>query len=147
MKPIPAGNNGDNYSVNLTKIVKGAGINVSGAALGKTIVFFNTLFLARFLTTADLGLYFLGFSIITVGTTIALMGLRIGMVRFVSIYSGRRDFESTVGTVVTAAGITLVSSIFVTLVLLITNEWLCTSIFDKPGLAAVLGIFIFCNPL
>ena len=146
MKKIMIGKNEIIYSSNLEKVAKGAGINLSGSILGKAIVFINTLLLAKLLTTSELGVFFLGLSITTITTIMALMGLRIGTIRFVSIYSAKDDLDSVIGTVLTAAVITFLCSIVVALVLFATRDWLSTSVFGKPDLAGVLFIFLFAVP-
>lgn len=141
------GNNGIKYSGNLTKIIRGAGVNLSGSIFGRVILLIHTLLLARLLTTSELGLYFLGLTITYVLTMIGLMGLQSGVIRFVSIYSGKADLDSILGILVSALVITLVSSIFIALLLLAGRDWISRCIFVEPRLTNVLGIFVFAIPI
>ncbi|MHB9053002.1 MAG: flippase [Thermoleophilia bacterium] len=72
----------------LPRLAKGAMINLTGAAGRTVLLYAYTLLLARMLSVGDLGEYFLLFTIINIVGLVSTIGLDVGVVRFVSIYSG-----------------------------------------------------------
>ena len=147
MKRIMIGRNNAEYSSSLRQITKGTGIRLGGSVFGRAVFFVNTLLLAKMLTTADLGLYFLSFGITFVATIFGLMGLRLGVVRFVSVYNGQSNSDAVLGTVLLSLALTLISSSLITLLLFAARDWISTSVFGEPHLADILGIFVFGIPI
>ena len=72
----------EEYFGDLSKITKGAGVTLSGNMAGKALLFFYTIFLAKVLGTGDLGIYFLGITIVRLLTILANLGLGAGVVRY-----------------------------------------------------------------
>lgn len=72
----------------LPRLAKGAMINLTGAAGRTVLLYAYTLLLARMLSVNDLGEYFLMFTIINFLGLVSTIGLDVGVVRYVSIYTG-----------------------------------------------------------
>ena len=64
------------YLNELPTIARGAGILFLGALIGKMLAFFFNIFIARMLTPGELGLYYLGLTLISLLGTFALFGFR-----------------------------------------------------------------------
>jgi O-antigen/teichoic acid export membrane protein len=69
-------------------LAKGAMINFAGALVRMVLVFGYTLLLARMLHVNELGQFFLMFTIVQILSSAALLGLDLGVVRFVAIFIG-----------------------------------------------------------
>jgi len=134
------------YLSDLSKITKGAGITLGGSISGKALLFFYTIFLAKVLGTGDLGLYFLGLTIIRSLTILANLGLGAGVVRYVAIYQGRSDFSRMKGTVLSSAVITVIPSLILTSLMFLVGDFIATFIFHKPDLGSVIKLFAIAIP-
>lgn len=136
----------DDYVSDLLKITKGAGINLAGIVGGKGLFFLYTLFLVRVLKIDDLGLYFLGVTIVSFIAVLCNLGLNTGVTRFVSIYNSRGELDKLKGTVFTSSIITVLVSIVGISGLLFSSDFLATRIFHKPQLAPVLTLLSLSIP-
>ena len=134
------------YLSDLSKITKGAGINLAGMIGGKGLLFFYTIFLARVLGVGDLGLYFLGITIVGFLAVLSNLGLNIGVTRFVAIYHGRNDPHRMKGTVLISAAITLLPSLLMVCLIFLLGDIIATSIFHKPELGKVIKLLSLSIP-
>ena len=134
------------YLSDLSKITKGAGINLVGMIGGKGLLFFYTIFLARVLGVGDLGLYFLGITIVGFLAVLSNLGLNIGVTRFVAIYNSRKDFRRLKGTVQISAVITLLPSLIIMCLIFLLGDFIATSIFHKPELGKVIKLLSLSIP-
>ncbi len=134
------------YLTDLSKLTKGAGINFCGMIGGKGLLFFYTIFLARVLGTNDLGLYFLGITIVGFLGTLSNLGLNVGVTRFVAIYNARKDSCRLKGTVQISAVITLLPSLIIMCSIFLLGDFIANSIFHKPELGRVIKILSLSIP-
>jgi O-antigen/teichoic acid export membrane protein len=79
----------------LPHVAKGATINFSGAIVRMVLLYGYTLLLAWLLPASELGQYFLMFTIINILGLVSVAGLDLGVVHYVSIFTGRGDFRKT----------------------------------------------------
>ncbi|MCL5883279.1 MAG: flippase [Actinobacteria bacterium] len=77
----------------LPHVAKGAMINFSGTISRAMLVYVYTFVLARMLSADELGQYFLIFTIINLLGAAAIVGLDMGVVRYVSLYAGQRNYN------------------------------------------------------
>lgn len=136
----------EDYFSSLSKITKGAGINLAGMIGGKGLLFFYTIFLARVLGVGDLGLYFLGITIVGLLAVLSNLGLSIGVTRFVAIYNGRNDFRRLKGTVQISVVITLLPSLIMVGIIFLLGDVVSTFIFHKPELGKVIKLLSLSIP-
>ncbi len=134
------------YLSDLSKIIKGAGINLGGMIGRNGLFFFYTIFLARVLEIGDLGLYFLGVTIVGFLAVLSNLGLNVGVTRFVAIYNSRKDFRRLKGTVQISAAITLLPSLITMCLIFLLGDLIATSIFHKPELGKVIKILSLSIP-
>jgi len=132
--------------MDLSQVGKGAGITFSGTMIGKGLLIVYTLLLARVLSTTELGIYFLGMTIVRTLAIIATLGLGAGLVRHVAIYQGKGDFSKIKGTVLFAAKITLLNSIALVLLVWLTGDIIATRFFGKPELSVILKALAISIP-
>ena len=131
--------------VDLSTLTKGASVNLVGGLFGKTLLFFLTLFIARLLGAEGCGIYFLGISLITFLIYVSLIGLEIGVLRFVSIFNGKNDLAGIKGTICSSLIIVFCSSLVISIFLYLASD-LVAGIFKKPELGPVLAILAFAIP-
>ena len=137
---------GNSNLSDLSKITREAGITLGGSIGGKGLLFLYTIFLAKVLGPSDLGLYFLGITIIGFLTVLATMGLNAGVVRFVALYNGKNDRSRTKGTILISAALTLVPSLIMVGIILLVGDLIATYIFHKPELGTVIKLLSLAIP-
>ncbi len=120
---------------------------LSGSLLGKVLMFCLTLLLARLLTVGDVGLYFICFSAVTVLSVISTTGMRIGVVRFISIYNGKFDTASMRGTVIIGLIFTFCISTIIVVLLTIYEDLIVYTVYNNADLKQIFGIFVACIPI
>ncbi|MDZ7861101.1 MAG: flippase [Candidatus Krumholzibacteriota bacterium] len=128
------------------KTAKGGGILFIGGVIGKGINFLLQILLGRVLGTATYGLYALGHTIISIVQTISVLGLHEATVRFVALYKGEGNKARVKGTLILSLTISLISSIFISILLFILAKFISVHAFNKPNLAGVLRIFSISLP-
>jgi O-antigen/teichoic acid export membrane protein len=130
----------------LPKLLKGAVMTLSGNMSGKALLFILTLYIARSLGSGEVGIYFLGLTLIHVLAIIALSGLDVGIVRYVAIYSGRGDSQRVKGTILSAVSITFVLSWLLTGVAFAASDYCSVHLFHKPELGKILKLLSLSIP-
>lgn len=96
--------------------------------------------LARLLTPAELGAYFLAYSVIGMCTALGALGLTGAVVRFVAESIGLDQYERARGAVRLSLRFGLLGALAVSLVYLLFGSKLVAELFDSPALAAVAGV-------
>lgn len=137
---------GDDKRPRILDIAEGGGIVLIGGVLGRAIVFVYNLFLARAIGAEGLGLFTIGLAVATIASTLALLGLNQGIVRFGAIYLTRDEKAKLKDTLVRSSIISLAAAIIVTLGLLALAPWLSSNAFDAPYLAPVLALLALTIP-
>jgi len=132
--------------VSLRKIAKGAGIAFTGIFIGLTLGYLSRMVIARWLGAFDYGLICLGFAAMTIGATLASVGLPAGIQRYVSFYRGKEDPGRIKGTILGALKISLPLSIVFALLFFFGADWLCLHFFHNSDLAPILRIFAIGIP-
>jgi O-antigen/teichoic acid export membrane protein len=100
----------------------------------------TTVLLSRLLAPQDLGTYFLAFNVVVLGASIATLGLNQTVVRFVAESMGSNQPWRAQRVVNLVFRLGLLGILCVATVYLLLGDFLGTSIFHTPSLAAVTGL-------
>lgn len=100
----------------------------------------SSALLARLLTPGALGTYFLAYSILNVGTSLAALGLTGTVVRLVAQNMGLNLFGRVRRVISVVLGVGALGSLGVGLAYLLFGEDLARIVFDAPALAAITGL-------
>ena len=131
----------------LTKqVAKGGIIAFGGNVIGKVFGLALNIMLGRMLGAGGYGLYALGMSVMGIVQSVASLGLSSGVVRFSAMYHGEGDKARIKGTILAALGISIISSIVVSLILFVCANMIASRLFDKPQLTWILKIFALAIP-
>jgi O-antigen/teichoic acid export membrane protein len=136
----------EHYFHKLMQIVKGTSINFFGSIASHVLGFLYVFLLTKFLNTRDLGLYYLGFTIISFMGIISVAGTEAGILRFVSIYHGCKDPNRMRGTLSGAFIFVIPLSLVLALVLFFFSGIISNNIFSKPDMVSVLKVFSIYLP-
>ena len=134
-------------TVDFTKeVAKGGGIAFIGSIFGKVAGFGLQVLLGRVLGSGAYGLYALGTSVTGIAQSFASLGLNLGVVRYGAMYYGERDDTRVKGTILSALGISLVSSVLVAILLFAFSSVVAQKFFQEPSLTWVLRVFALALP-
>ena len=124
----------------LRKIVKGAGFVLIGTLIGRAFGYGSRLIIAR-LGASDYGLVALGFAVMSIAATLSMVGMKQGVIRYVSFYKGKEDKGRIKGTIISALKITLPLSLTVSFILFWYASWISIHVFHDANLTPILRIF------
>lgn len=96
--------------------------------------------LARLLSPAELGAYFLAYSVVGICAGLGAMGLTKAVVRFVAESVGLEQYDIARRSIKLALSFGSLGAVTMGLVYLIFGGSLVNSLFDSPALAAVAGV-------
>ncbi|MDI6886785.1 MAG: oligosaccharide flippase family protein [archaeon] len=130
----------------LRKIVKGAGIAFIGTGIGMFFAYLGMMIVARFLGPTDLGLISLASAIATIASTVVMIGMPEGVVRYVSFYRGRNDQGRIKGVIVSAFKVVLPLGIIASILLFLFADLISMRAFHDTNLTPILRIFSFSVP-
>jgi len=126
---------------------KGGGIAFAGMLFAYISRFVFGIVVARMIGAEQWGLYALGLTVATIVSTMALLGLQTGVVRYVPIAVRQRDEAGLWGIIqVSIALPALLGLIFATIVFLLA-EPLAKQAFNEPDLEPVLRLISLSIPL
>ena len=130
----------------LRKIAKGAGIGFTGTLIGMAFGYLSRMIIAKFLGASDYGLISLGFGVMTITASLSMVGLPVGIQRYVSFYKGKGDEGRIKGTILGAIKISFPLSLIFTVLVFFGADWIAIHIFNEPNLTLVLRIFSIAIP-
>ncbi|HEC69336.1 MAG TPA: flippase [Candidatus Omnitrophica bacterium] len=130
----------------IKEVARGGIIAFLGLLFGRFLHFILHVLVGHVLGPASYGLYALGLSVIGIVRSIASLGLNQGVVRFGSIYRGEGDISRLKGIIISALVISLVVSIFFTIILFIFSGTIAHCFFHNVELTWVFRIFSLALP-
>lgn len=130
-------------AVELTTLVKGAGIFLLGTVLSVALRYAFEILLARSLGPSSFGVFFLGLAVFKVLEKVATLEASSGMLRFVSLYKGAGETGKMKGTILAGLKIALLAGTVVAVALFLLSSALARGIFHEPLLSPVLKILSF----
>jgi len=130
----------------LNAIARGGFINLAGLLFSLVSNFLYQFILVRTLSTADVGLFNLSFTIAGLIGLVVLFGLDRSVVRYVAYYWGRGDRPRELGGIVSSVSVLLLLVSFVTPLFWLGADDVARLIFHKPELAPVLRVFVLGVP-
>ena len=129
----------------LKKITKGAGIAFLGIIISKLLGYIYRILVAR-TDTEMYGLLSIGIAVFSILTTVSLLGLNNGVLRYVSFYKGKGDQEKIKQIIKVCLKITIPFSIIVSALFFIFSKQISIYFFHTEDLTIVFKIFAFaCN--
>jgi O-antigen/teichoic acid export membrane protein len=128
------------FERNLLTIAKGGGIVFAGKLFLSFSRLITVILLARILGTEQYGLYNLALSAANVVLGIAILGLDSALVRYVAIYSSRRDEAGLWGAIQISLGLSTLLSVITSTGLFALAYPISRQVFQRPELAPLLQI-------
>ncbi len=105
------------------------------------------VFIVRYLAMSDYGAFAYALAVVSMGASIAVLGLSRGVNRFVPIDHERRDYGAVFGTMIVAIGIVAGLGLAIVVLVLGAQGLLGRSVTDDPMAVGLLLILIGLAPL
>lgn len=127
--------------------MRGSSLLMVGRFISLGLNFCVQLLIARYLSQTDYGAWAYALSFVTLGETVATLGLDRGISRFLAVYDEQRDNARLLGTLVFV--MTVVGSIGLCLVLVVlgAQSWLTTSVVGDRQTVTLMVILVVLAPL
>jgi len=127
------------------KLAKGAIIVFLGMFFGRALTYLYVALVAR-LGSTEYGLLSLGFAFVSFLSIFSILGLRTGVIRYVSFYKGKNNQKKIKGTIYSSLKISLPVSLVLMILLFVFAEKISLLVFHNPDLTIVLRIFSLAIP-
>ncbi len=130
----------------LDRIAAGAGIIFTGIIISKIIAYLYRLVIAR-IGINEYGLFSLGLGIIGILSSVTFLGLHRGVLRQISYYRGKEDFERIKGIITYGLKITFTISLILGILLFLLSDFISINYFHNIDLSIILKILSVTLPL
>ncbi len=130
----------------LKDLARGGGIIIFGSIISKAIIFFYRIFIARYFGPGDYGLFSLALALISIIEVIAMLGLTIGIVRYISYYNAKKNEEKLKGTFLSGYKMAIPVSVILSITVFFLSPIIATHVFGKPELSDIIRIMSFAPP-
>lgn len=110
------------------------------------LLFVFQFLMARFLGAANLGIYALAQSLVTIFGTLSLLGLPVGLIRFITYYNGLGEKDVAIGSVIISVIAGLVSSVIFAGALVFSSDFVANNIYHNSEVAPILRVLSISLP-
>jgi len=125
---------------------KGGGIVFAGNLFQYGSRFVIAFLMARLLGAEQLGLCNLALSAVFIASGLSLLGLPSAIVRYVSLFAGRRDRDGLWGTLQVGLGLATMVSLFIGIGLFVLADPIAEQLFHESRLASLLRVISLVVP-
>lgn len=131
---------------NHKSFIFGAGISISVKLLAVISMFFMTLIISRSLDTYEAGLFFLGFTVITLLSSFGRIGLEQTLVKKIAIFKNINSFSKMQSVYRKSMFLSATFCVFISLFFIFLWDPFISNIFEKKEFKPVFFIMMFCLP-
>jgi O-antigen/teichoic acid export membrane protein len=134
------------YDQHVLNTAKGGGIITIGRLYAYANRFVITLLLARLLGAEQYGVYSLALSVAAITSTISMLGLDDAVMRYVAIYSSRRDESGLWGALQVSLGTSLLLGVMLGAALFLLADIISVNLFHEPKLTPLIRLISIVIP-
>jgi len=131
----------------LREMVIGSAIGLSIKVLSAVSIVFMNIVVARTLGASETGLFFLGFTLVTIAAAAARLGFDQSIIRFVAAARENDDIDKLHGVYRKSICWVAIASISLTVLASFNVTWLVENFFPQPGFEPVVRSFLIAIPL
>ena len=128
-------------SDSLRKIARGSGIAIAGLFAGLLLQFISRIFIARYGSEADYGIFSLALVVLNFAMILACFGLQEGATRYIAYFRGKGEAAKVRGTMAFSLQLAAAASIVIGIALFYGAEAIALNIFHATALVPALRIF------
>jgi O-antigen/teichoic acid export membrane protein len=129
----------------LSLIAKGAIIFLIGMLASKLLGFIYRVILSR-MGEQIYGELSLGIALFSILSTISILGLNTGALKFISTAREEKNNEKIKGTILFSSKAIITGSIILSIILFILSDWIALTFFNSQNLSIILKIFAIALP-
>ena len=130
----------------LKKVVKGAGILLSGLVLSKFITYFTRIFIARYFGPEEYGLFSLGLAVISFAGVFTLLGLPSGVTRYIPYFRSQKEEAKIKGVLIFSLEIVALTSFILGGILFLLSPQIAELVFHNQEFKTLLRVFAISIP-
>ena len=127
-------------------ILKGAGIFILGTLISRILTYITRIFIARYFGSESYGLFNLGLAIVGFSIVFCLIGLPLGVQRYIAYYSARGENGIVKGILIFSLIVSGGISIIISGLIFILSDVIAKSAFNSPDFGFALKIFAISIP-
>ncbi len=131
----------------LKKTTKGIATIFFGLVISNLLGYLTRVAIVRLYGIGDYGLFSLGNAIVGIAIIISLLGMNQVLVRFISIYIGKKSTERIKPVTATSIKLTIPLSIVLSLVIILFSKEISFVLFNEPSLYPIMWTFALLIPL
>ena len=131
----------------LQTVLKGSGFFLIGSIVSSILIILCNLIIVRVWTKADLGIYALAFSFLSLFSTIGILGIAQGVNRNLAYYKGKKQHKNIPSIISSSILLTLIASSIIGIVLLISSSYIVENILNESSFIVPLRIFCIAIPV
>ena len=129
----------------LKAVAKGTGIGILGIALSKVFGYIYRIIIAR-IGAEQYGLVSMGIAVYALLTTIAILGMGYGVLRFVSYYRRNNESDKIKGVIFSSLNFVIPTGFILAILLFILSEEIALKFFHDPRLSVIFKLFAIAIP-
>ena len=130
----------------IQKLAKGSAFVFIGTIISLLLGFVSQILLVKATTQNEFGIYSLALTIATICVTISSLGLKEGSARYIAYFKGKDDVENIGAIVFSSIVIALFASVSITLLIILTSEYIATQLFNSIELSTILNLLAITIP-
>ena len=130
----------------LKQIIKGSGLFFLGQVFISIFSSLYTVIVARYLGPTEYGLVSLGVMLTGIVTTFSLLGLQLGLKRYIPHYRSKKEIAKLKGTIINSIFIVLTAACFFAFVSFYFAEAIALKLFKTRDFTTILRIFSLAVP-
>ena len=130
----------------LQTITKGAGITLFGTAAQMVLAMVTRIILMRYIARSEYGIYSLALTLLNILVSFSTLGTERGTARQIAFYRGKKDKSKVREVVFASLRVGIIASVFFSLVLFFTSDFISTRFFHTPEVATLAKIFCIAIP-
>ena len=129
----------------LKAVAKGTGIGILGIALSKVFGYIYRIIIAR-IGAEQYGLVSMGIAVYALLTTIAILGMGYGVLRFVSYYRRNNESDKIKGVIFSSLNFVIPTGFILAILLFLFSKQIAIIFFNNQELSIIFKIFAIAIP-
>lgn len=135
-----------NYSSDISKIAKNAGITGAGEIVFNILVYGTNILITRTVGPAIFGVFSLANILTNIAQIFASSGPAHGLLRFVAYYKGRGDIPRLKGAIIFGTKVAIYMSFFFAVTVFFLADFIAVKFFHNPEVSIAIKILIISLP-
>lgn len=129
------------FSRTLGQISRHSAVFFAGTIFTMAAGYLVKIYVARVLGAEQLGLYALGFTLVSLAQLLGTLGLQGTAARYIAVYSATRNLDALRGLLTRSVGLVVCLNLVLSFGLIFSGHWISRNLYHAPDLAQYLPLF------